>query len=405
MANPVRVLVFYQYFTTRAGSWSTRYYEFAKRWVEAGAEVTIVTSSYDKSDLRGTGWRRHEICEGIQVVVLGGAVSSAHGFQRRVLGFLHYAIVATWYALTRPADVVIASSGPITVGIPGLAARVLRGRKLVFEVRDLWPQGAIELGVLRPGILASLAYAFARWCYRASSRVIACSEGMRDGVFAEEHTAQITVIPNASDTDLFAPAPVAAHPPFVIYAGSLGRMDDGHALVDLAAELARRGRGEILVRVYGTGPDREAIRARGELLGLTNLRIEGLVSKEELARILPRAVAALVLFRPGPVMDTVSPNKLFDALAAGVPVIQTTEGWIRQLLAVAEAGLTVPSGDIQAMSEAVLALADDATRRERMGRAARNLAETRFSREQLAAQYFQVLWEVARGRGYSISSP
>ena len=148
----MKIVYFYQYFSTPKGSWGTRVYEFAKNWVEQGHEVTVVSSVYSKSDLSARGFIEDQYFEGIHVKVLNVRIDNKQHFLKRIWSFLLYGILSSYYALKLNADIVIASSGPITVGLPGLIARYLRGRKLVFETRDLWPEGAIELGIIKkPG--------------------------------------------------------------------------------------------------------------------------------------------------------------------------------------------------------------------------------------------------------------
>ena len=89
-----------------------------------------------------------------------------------------FAFLSVFFTLKEQYDVAIASSGPITIGIPGLVARYLKRKPLVFEVRDLWPEGAIQLGKLNNKLLQKLAYGFEHRCYEASQAIIACSEGM-----------------------------------------------------------------------------------------------------------------------------------------------------------------------------------------------------------------------------------
>src|SRR5687768_5483385 len=141
----MRIVYFYQYFTTPAGSWSTRAYEFARRWVEAGHSVTVVTSVYDKSGMKPKGMIDRFEIEGIDIRVINVRLSQKHGKALRLLTYGVFAIVCCLYALCLRADVVIASSGPLTIAIPALVARYLRRRRFIFEVRDLWPEGAIQL--------------------------------------------------------------------------------------------------------------------------------------------------------------------------------------------------------------------------------------------------------------------
>src|SRR5690554_4101794 len=144
----MKIVYFYQYFSTPKGSWGTRVYEFSKEWVKQGHEVTIVSSIYSKSDLNAKKLIEDQFFDGIHVKVINVVIDNKQSILKRIWTFIQYSFFSSYYALTLNADIVIASSGPITVGIPALIARYIRGRKLIFETRDLWPESAIELGII-----------------------------------------------------------------------------------------------------------------------------------------------------------------------------------------------------------------------------------------------------------------
>jgi glycosyltransferase involved in cell wall biosynthesis len=397
----MRVLVFYQYFTTPQGAWSTRVYEMGRRWVEAGDKVTVVTSVYDKSDLRPTRLVQRFDVDGMEVIVLNVRISNKDGVLKRIYTFAMYALLASWYAVRTPADVVVASSGPPTVGIPGLIARYLGRRPFVFEIRDLWPDSPVQLGLLTKGWMVRLARWWERTCYRAASHVIACSPGQASGVTAIEPGVPVTVVSNAADLNLMEEVqPVSTLPdwargPYVVYAGTMGRANDCRQLIRMAEVLQNRGRGDIQVVLIGDGAERAELERESVARGLSNVRFLGLRPKREVVTWLHHASASILCLRAIPVFDTVSPNKLFDSFAVGAPVIQSTQGWIKDLFAREECGITAAQNDAESLADAVCRLVDDPHERARMAMQARRVAETRFSRDLLAARMRAVLAEVA----------
>ena len=256
-----RILIFYQYFCTPQGAYSTRYYEFTRRWAAAGHDVTVVTSIYDKSDLEPRGFVTRLDIHGVHIIAMNLRLSNKHGVLHRLWTFFLYSLLSCWYALTFEADIVIASSGPITVGVPGLLARWCRGRRLIFEVRDLWPEGAVQLGIIKSRWTIALARWFERLCYRYASTVVALSPGMAQGVTRVAPGTGVTVIPNSADLDVFFPdhpvtpeirAQVDGH--FVVlYAGALGLANNGLEIVDVAAELRDRGAADVRIVILGDG--------------------------------------------------------------------------------------------------------------------------------------------------------
>jgi glycosyltransferase involved in cell wall biosynthesis len=388
--------VFYQYYCTPRGAWGTRYYEFSRRWVAAGHQVTIVSAIYDKSDLEPTGFVTRRTIEGAHIIAMNLRLSNKHGMVHRIWTFILFSLLSSWYALTLPADIVVASSGPISIGVPGLIARWLRGKPLIFEVRDLWPEGAIQMGLLRSPWAQAVARWFERLCYRSSKVVVALSPGMAEGVSRVAPKTPVVVIPNSADLEMFDPARPATPAPemnggfVVLYAGTLGRANSSTEIVDLATELKARGQGDVRIVVLGDGYERASMERLSRERGLDNLVFLGLRAKGEVAAWHSRAALTLCAFKPYPVLATCSPNKLFDSLAAGRPVINNTDGWIRDLLARHDCGLTFPVGNVAQAADHIMALYQDPARRDAMGRRARQAAETEFSLDRAAARFAEL---------------
>ena len=399
----MNIVYFYQYFGTPKGGWSTRVYEMTRRWVAAGHHVTVVTSLYDKSDLEADGFITRFDIDGVQVILVNVKLSNDHGFAARIASFLLYALVSVYYALRLPFDVCIASSGPITVGLSGLVAKFVRRKPFVFEIRDIWPDGAVQLGVLKNPSVISAARWFEKLCYRAADLVVACSPGQAAHVSATFPDKKVLVVSNASDNDLMdgVDAAVLKRPAYlkdkklVVYTGTLGLMDDCTQIVEAARVLQKRGREDIALLFIGSGNEKTALEARAERYGLRNLHFLGLMPKEQVVAWLKNARAAFYTVKDVPVLHTGSPNKLFDAFAAGVPVVQTSRGWIWDLLEQENCGLNAPLDDADATADAVTRLCDDEALFVTCAANAKRLAQTRFDRGHLAATYLAALQDLA----------
>lgn len=400
---PVRIVYFHQFFSTPQGSWGTRVYEFCKDWAAAGHDVTVVTSTFAKSDLVTTKLVEDQEFDGFRVRVIDLKMNNKEPAWKRIRSFLVYAGLSTWYAITLPADVVIASSGPITVGLPALAARWIRRRKLVFEVRDLWPDGAIEMGLLRNRLVQRAAHALEAACYRSAAHIVCLSPGMVDNIRDRFGISEITSITNAADLDLFGtPHPDASLPPVfhdrsvAIYTGNIGQVNNSDLLLRAAVELQARGRTDIAIVLVGDGQLRDQIAQEQERRGLEGLVLLDLMPKTELVPLIQASYVSLVPLRGAPILDTSSPNKLFESLAAGKPVIQNTKGWIRTLLHDNGCGYTVDPDDETELVDRLIQLADDPAERERLGANARRLAEAEFDQDVLSARYLAVIDRAAR---------
>jgi glycosyltransferase involved in cell wall biosynthesis len=300
--------------------------------------------------------------------------------------------------MSLPADVVIASSGPITVGFPGLIARYLRGRKLVFEVRDLWPSGAVELGIIRNPLIVKLSYWFERRCYAAARHIITLSPGMADDIKRRYGYEKLTSVTNAANIKLFS-TPAAVTTPFTgrkyaIYTGNIGDVNNSRWLLDAARELKKRGRDDILILLIGEGQLREELERRAAEEGIVNfIRLE-LMPKKDLVAYVQQSMVSLVPLKGTPILDTSSPNKFFESLAAGVPVVQNTNGWMKEFLEEHNLGFTIPPDDAAGLADLLIKLCDDGELLKDMGRRGQELAKQRFDKDILSAKMLKVLTDV-----------
>jgi glycosyltransferase involved in cell wall biosynthesis len=375
----MRILYLHQFFVTRAGVGGTRSYEFARRFVERGHAVRMVTAAESTA--------AHKSVDGIEVVGVRGAYSdymraTSMSNLARMLAFARFAVGATVAALRGPRpDVIYATSPPLTMALPGLAASLRWRAPLVFEVRDLWPEAPIQMGALRNPLAQQLARAVERFVYARSARVIALSPGIQAALPAEK----TVLVPNSADLDLFDPAPHSG--PFqVSYFGAMGEANDLTAAVEAASLVP-----DVTFVLMGDGKRRPEL----ERTAPPNVHFRS-GSKTDVARLAAESSACLTLFKDVPVLATNSPNKLFDTFAAGRPAIVNMDGWMRELVEENEAGVYVRAGDAADLAQKVVWLRDNPEEAERMGRNARVLAEREFGRDQLAERALSVLEEAAR---------
>jgi glycosyltransferase involved in cell wall biosynthesis len=405
----VRILYIHQFFATRDSSHPTRSYEFARRMVSTGHEVVMVTGDSRIPELHGGGLFARSTVDGIDVRSVRNRYSNHMGYARRIASFLSFVFGSTWLALRAPRpDVIFATSTPLTVAVPGLVASFLRRVPLVFEVRDPWPEAAFQMGAIaRTGILGRLASWLERKTYRSSTAIVGLSPGMVESILSvDPEPAKVHMIPNAADLDHFAPGPkdpateerLGVKGRFVVgYVGAIGPSNAPETIVEAARILRERGRDDIAIVLAGDGQRLPAVAAAKEALSLDRLVLAGSVPKRDVPALLRTCDAVLVHLAKVPVLYTGSPNKLFDGLATGRPVIVNSPGWTRPLVTEADAGLFVEPEDATALADAMERLADDPGMVARMGANARTLAETGFSRDVQADRLIAVLSDVAAG--------
>ena len=407
----MRILYLHQYFITRSGVGGTRSYEFARYLSKHGHEVTMVTAA--GLDLpRGAGLVSRRQVEGIEVVEIRAGYSdyvsgTAKGYLARILAFLKFAFASSW-AVTRLArpDIIFSTSPPLTIGISAVVASKYHKAPLVFEVRDLWPEAPIQMGALQNPLLVRLARWLERAIYRNSSHVVALSPGMRDGVIeAGIAPESVTMIPNASDLELFSPNVDGAefrsrlnlNGQFVCtYFGTMGAANDLMPVVEAARLLEERGEKGIVFVLHGKGKQRAGLEEFCRSRGLGNVVFsDPIPDKQAIARLAAASDACMTIYKNVPILYTCSPNKLFDTFAAGRAAIVNSPGWLKELVESHDAGMYVRPDDAAHLADTVVFLRDHPEVVKTYGRNARRLAEESFDRNKLAARLLAVFERVA----------
>jgi glycosyltransferase involved in cell wall biosynthesis len=396
----MRVLYFHQHFSTPKGATGTRSYEMAKALIAAGHEVVVVCGSYWAGQTNLTepfkkGVRRGKV-DGIDVIELELNYSNADSFLKRTLTFLRFSLASVGIALREPCDIVFATSTPLTAGIPGIAARWLRAKRFVFEVRDLWPDLPKAMGVITNPIVLSLMSVLEWLSYQSAQACIGLSPGIAEGIQKRSQKGKpIAMIPNGSDLYLFDDAPSALRPEgcskqdFVaVFTGTHGAANGLGSVLDAAEELKRRGRGDIKLVFIGDGKSKADLVRQAAEKQLTNCVFMGLVPKTELVRYLAGANAGLMMLANVPAFYYgTSPNKFFDYIAAGLPVVCNYPGWLAELIQEHDAGIAVPPDNAVAFADALEYLADHPNEVATKKRNAKHLAEREFDRAILAKKF------------------
>ena len=364
----MKIIIIYQYFGTPNGSWSTRFFEFTRRWIECGHEVTIVTAPYDKSDVKAKGFISYQEISGIKLIVINSADSNRLIKSKRILRSILFSGISSFFAITKKADVIIASSGPITVGFTGLIGKYLGSKKLIFEIRDLWPLGAIELGLVSANV-GKIGLLIEKFIYRHSDLIVTCSIGMQRNLENRFKGLNIVTIPNVANENLINIGGEISNSDFpswlnvsenkvLLYAGSLGLMDAVDEVIDgfIFSEVSKT----VKLVIIGDGAERKILEKKVNDNFLENqIYFLGLLPKTEVVKWYKIARYSLVLFKDFPVLGTSSPNKLFDSIAYNVPIIQNTTGWIAELIESNKIGFNVKPKNPQDMYNIILKCEND----------------------------------------------
>lgn len=396
----MRIVYIHQHFRTPEMNGGTRSFEFARRLVRDGHTVHMITA--DSSLAPRSAPRRWTVTDEAGISVHWCRVPHANhrGRRERMPACLWFSACAGRRARAIPQDVVVATSAPLTVAVPGVWSARANRVPLVLEVRDVWPEVPTEMDVLRDPVLRHAALRLESWAYRNSSEIIALSPDMRASIKDRFPGMRVTDIPNGSDTELFGAVdpeevlsvrrtrPWLADRPLIVYTGTFGDADDVGYLVELATTLRFTAPHARLLLV-GDGKQRttvERLARRHSVLG-KNLFLEPPVPRTELPKLLTAADLAMSVTADVPALAANSANKVFDAFAAGTPVMVNHSGWLAELLIRTGAGFVVPAGDPALAAHELAHRLANTGWLERAGDAARGLAEQRFDRELLFEQF------------------
>ena len=402
--DSMHIAYIHQHFSTKRGATGTRSYEMSRHLIEAGHRVTMICGAYAVGDSGDEGGGRisEQDVDGIHVLRVNQRYGNEMGFAKRVLAFGRFARTAGRLVSRLDADLVFATSTPLTVGIPGMKGARRLSVPFVFEVRDRWPELPIALGVIKNPALIWYLQRMEKRIYRAAEKIIALSPGLKEGVCSTGYPAdRVVMVPNGCDLNLFQPSDsrmdderFGAQDDFkLVFTGAHGLANGLDAVLDAALELKRRDVIGVRFVFIGQGRERERLIERSRQEGTDTLvRWVASIPKEELATELPRMEAGLMILKnvPGLYYGT-SPNKFFDYIASGLPVLNNYPGWLAGMIEEHRCGVVVRPDDPRAFADAVLWMGDHPDELKEMGRRGRKLAESEFSRDRLAGEFTRTL--------------
>ena len=402
----MKVIYLHQYFCTPSMSSGTRSYEMARRLVKKGHKVYMISSKHSHSEMKE---RNFSIEEGVHVWWLPVKYSNNMNFIQRIYSFIVYCIYA--YIIGRKLNygLVLASSTPLTVAIPGIFLSKIRKVPFILEVRDLWPAIPIKLRIIRNVLLIKLSQYLERISYRLSDKIIALSYGMRDGIINTGiNKSKITVIPNGSDIELFninSKSDIGfiartdwlnTDRDIIIYTGAIGMINGLSYMAFMAEEMIKLNP-NVLFCIIGDGVEKDKVNLLAKKLGImnNNFYMVPKMSKKKLPQILSISTVLTSFVINEKILWNNSANKFFDGLAAGKPLMINYGGWQADLLNEYDAGIVVSPDDPIIGAKKLNNLLQDKQRLHNMGQAGLELAKTVFNRNKLYKSFENVLLEAS----------
>jgi len=392
----MKILFLLQIFETPNDTGSDRHFYFAKKFAQAGHEVCVITGNVDYKNAKKRFTNSSGVVEksidSVLIKYVPVYTDFRGSFFKRFIFFLSFMFSSFWFALREPkVDVVYAVSTPLSVGLLGVFASKIRNKPFVFEVTDIWPDAAVHTGVIKNRLIIYFAEVIERFCYNMSDRIICLTNGIAETIIRKGvHPNKTKLIPNGVDFDLFKvigdSTRVAVRKQYnfddkfvLMYLGAHGRYNSLETIVT-AAEILR-DHNDILFVFVGDGDAKAKLIEYVMKRQLRNVKFIGTVSRLDSVELLACADTFLLPNRKGDFFKGNLPNKLFDFLAAGKPIIVAGHGETADLVQAAGAGLVVDAENSEQLAKAILDIYQAGTdQNASMGSSGRAYVEKNFSR-------------------------
>jgi glycosyltransferase involved in cell wall biosynthesis len=394
----VKVLILHQHFNTPQGGGPLRSYYLAKALLDRGIEVAVITGG-SRPEYKDTNY------EGIEIHYVPVAYENRYGFYKRGLSFIKYALNATRVAgKLKGVDLCYAISVPLTVGQAAIWIERKYGIPFYFEVGDIWPEAPVQMGFVQNPFLKHSLYWLERRLYKRARKIVALSQPIKEWILKRTANKEVAVIPNMADIDYFKPSlkeeslisRFQTTGQFVIsYIGAVGFANG----LDYFLECARAcAKAQLPVRflICGDGAMTGNLKAAMDTLKLDNVEFVPFQDRKGVRDVLNVTDAAFICYKPFPILETGSPNKYFDGLAAGKMIIVNFKGWIRDEIEKYNCGVAVDPRFPHDIVEKLRPLLEDTQLVQQKAGNARRLAEQKYSRARLSAEFVSLFETVAK---------
>ena len=413
----MKILYISQYFPPEMGAPAARVSELAQRWAQSGHDVTVLTGfpNHPNGIIRPEyrkNFRRMIFRERVHDVNVVRSWLLPLPNRRPIERMLNYGSFMASAAITGSflgsTDAVIASSPQLLVGLAGWWISRLKHVPFIFEVRDLWPESLLAVGVgnAKSALHRSLTR-IAAFLYQKADHIVVVTPAFRDFLVDrwQVPVEKISVVPNGVETRMFSPQfpdhnlrkSFGGDGKFV--ASFIGTMGLAHGLNTLlaAAERFQKAEPDVLFMLVGEGADRQRITAIAQAKRLSNIRFVPQQLREKVPDYIAASDVCLVLLKKSEVFETVIPTKMLEFMSCAKPVILGVGGQAREIIERGRAGICIEPENADQLCDAILKLRKQDWLRESLGRNGREYIIRNLSRERTADEYLQVLNEVIPG--------
>ncbi|KAB7707378.1 glycosyltransferase [Bacillus aerolatus] len=409
----MKILVLHQYFLGKDDPGGSRFNQFVKYWEEMGHEITVVAGTVHyatgqkKEKYKGKWIVEEKYSE--KTTVLRTYVSEAYNksFVGRLWGYFSFTFSSLSAILfkVKKHDVMIVTSPPLFVGITGLLAKLFKRMPMVFEIRDLWPESAIDTGVLNNKLIINIAYLVEKLSYKFADKINVLTPAFKQTLIDKKSIREdkIIFIPNGADLDIFQPGPrenwvrdkYNLEGRFVItYLGAHGVANHLHSLLDVAKECEDQK--DIIFMLVGDGMQKKELIKRAKDEGLNNVLFVDSQPKKVIADFCNASDICTAVLKKIDTFKTVYPNKVFDYMSCAKPILLGIDGVARELVEESGSGYYVDPENPKEFKEKILELYHNKQLQKQLGENGLSFVRENFSRESLAEKYVNEIKKVAR---------
>ena len=380
----MKILLLNQSFVSPDEPGHTRHFEMAKYLRACGHELVIVASDSNyQTGLRTVdrkGLYVEQVIEGVRVLRAYSAQTLHRSYFWRAVSFFSFMFSSVWATLrVRDADLIMGTTPPIFQAVSAWFVARVRRKPFLLEVRDLWPEFAISMGVIRNPVVIALAHRLEKFLYARAAHILVNSPAYKEYIVGKGVPEdKITFIPYGTDISMFNPGvdgsslrqKLGLQDKFsVVYAGAMGQAHDLYTVLRAARRL--KDDPQIRFVFFGDGKERLNLEAEAQRLGLSNVLFAGVYPKKEMPAAVASADVCLAILQDIEMFRTTYPNKVFDYMAAGRATVLVIDGVVREVVEASGGGVFVRPGNAELLAQTILELSRDPARVRQMGEDAR----------------------------------
>jgi len=390
----MKILLINQAFVSPDEPGHTRHFEMAKFLQTRGHELVIVASDLNyqtgKRTVERKGIFAEQTTEGVKILRSYIYPALHHSYFWRVISFFSFMFSSIYTALqVKDVDLILGTTPPIFQAVSAWFVALIRRKPFLLEVRDLWPEFGVSMGVLKNPIVIGLARWLEKFLYKRATHILVNSPAYKDYMINKNVPEnKITFIPYGTDIDMFNPKiygssirkELSVENHFVVlYAGALGQANDIDTILRAAGRLNENKK--IRFVLFGDGKERERLQNKSNEMNLSNVIFAGVRPKKEMPQVVASADVCLAILQDIPMFRTTYPNKVFDYMAAGRATVLVIDGITRDLIESSYGGVFVQPNDDKGLADTILDLSQNVDIVKQMGLNAREFLVGHLNRQ------------------------